>query len=282
MSRNDFGSADNSNYLLSLNEYTNSLSTATNTATKLQNAAQKKVQEFNEALDTPLETVGGALAVKSTEGVLEAVKPVVNKAIGKVTQTVGKQASELADNLGTKLQSAKDFLKSKLESTTEELAENPVTDSDFPLPDTGTSTQQMILDQDPEEGLQDIAQGQARVLSEVQNPVFDSDLERTAGEEGTNTAASAESDEVANQAVNQAVTQGGETAVEEGATEGALATTEEAAAGAAVGEGGANPIADIVALGLGLGMLFGGIFGKKHASTPPPPAVLSPTFQAGI
>lgn len=85
---------------------------------------------------------------------------------------------------------------------------------------------------------------------------------------------------------------GAEVGADAGADVGAT-TTADVAAGAgadvaldtagaaAAAEGGLNPLADLAVLGIGLGMIFGGIFGKKHAHTPPPPTPINPSFQAG-
>ena len=72
------------------------------------------------------------------------------------------------------------------------------------------------------------------------------------------------------------------TAAEGAATDSALAAAGATADTAAAAEGGLNPIADLAALGVGLGMLFTGLFAKKHKHTVPPPPAATPTFSFGV
>jgi len=126
-------------------------------------------------------------------------------------------------------------------------------------------------------------------LGEQSDPADSNSGSASASSDGTDGDALAESnvDSVAENATSQAASSGstgaataGDAAGEAGAEaagEAALDTT----AAVAGSEGGLNPIADLAVLGVGLGMIFGGIFGKKHASTPPPPMPINPSFQAG-
>lgn len=82
----------------------------------------------------------------------------------------------------------------------------------------------------------------------------------------------------------EAGTEAATTAAEAGtgaAADSGLAAAGATADAAAAGEGGMNPIADLAALGIGLGMLFTGLFAKKHAHTVKPPPAALPTFSFG-
>jgi Na+/glutamate symporter len=57
----------------------------------------------------------------------------------------------------------------------------------------------------------------------------------------------------------------------------------EALTAADAAQGGLDIVTDLATLGVGLGMIFGGIFGKKKPKAPPPPPPpINPSFQAGV
>ena len=66
-----------------------------------------------------------------------------------------------------------------------------------------------------------------------------------------------------------------------GAVEGGLAAATETAGAVAASGGGLNVVADLAVLGTGLGLLFTGLFAKKHAHTEKPPPAANPTFSFG-
>jgi len=72
---------------------------------------------------------------------------------------------------------------------------------------------------------------------------------------------------------------------EAGAEAGAETGAESALSGLAtadVAQGGLDIATDVATLAVGLGVLLGGVFGKKKAQAPPPPKPINPSFQAGV
>lgn len=108
----------------------------------------------------------------------------------------------------------------------------------------------------------------------------DADAEEGEEEEGDDEKAPPPDDEAAEAAKAEAAEQGEK---DTGGDIGKLVEKGLLEGGEETAEGGGDPIADIVGLGIALGTIFGGALGQKHAGPPPPlPNFSNPSVPVGI
>lgn len=351
-----FNSLDQSNYIDSLNSYQNSFSDAEEKFQKAKDIAQGKVDDFNQFLQEPLETVGDVLVAKGIGKILPRVK----KGLNDTFENVKSRAGDVVDNINDKISTSLDNVKNELQSIPENVDipkvsvptfDSPVQNDFEELPvDLGKfedATATPYLDSLPEE-LQGDSIG-AKILRQFQGyeptsklgdpipesveltPLGDSAITPGYGSSSTsvkigdainqakeqaerniedttqpferevnnqafdpeftdehNNIAGAQSneqkplDEEDNETLQSDAVDSGTTAVEDTGIEGTLGGVEEGLLTADASSGGLDLATDLATLGVGLGMVFGGIFGKKHINSPPPPQPINPSFQAGI
>ena len=307
----DFSSMDTANYTDALNTYFSSKSAGEAAYSDAKQAADAKVAKFNEILSTPLQSIGSIAAAKGIGKLLPKVKAGVNNAIKglrargqEALDSAQQKASDAVDEQiqggeapegeegsditpieetsdGIELQDATNFGSTDVTNPSSSPDANLDADSGDPdseepdefAPENMPSGSGGRVDLGEETDPADSNTGSA-------SSAGDGTEADSLGDATSDAAVDASADSSAASGTTAAADAGAEAAGEAAAEAGGEAALD-ATAVAAGAEGGLNPIADLAVLGVGLGMIFGGIFGKKHTSTPPPPPPINPSFQAG-
>ena len=303
----DFSNMDNSNYANSLNEFFTSQSEGQTAFQAAKQAAQGKVQDFNEALQGTLEPIGGTFAAKGIGKLLPRVKSAINDQFNSLKQKAVDKLNEAGDQLKNKIK-GEDNTGTETEPTDEPFEspdgiemqdatnwkgadEDPAElDSEQPeadlLDDTPTDTLGTVgTDEFDPSLMPEGAGGRVQRSEQPEDQVDDSngpDASQTGNNEASDSVENATNDSAAENATDtsaDAVTDG----AVEGASEGGLEGVEAGLAASDAAQGGLDVFTDLATLGVGLAMIFGGIFGKKHPKAPPPPPTpINASFQAGV
>ena len=291
---NDFGTMDSTNYNEAMNAFTSSLNSATESAASAKSEAERKVDKFNEAIQAPFQTLGIPLIEQGTQKLFERVRSGISEKFG---QKAGQLTDEARSKEGSVFKEVGDIKESPLTEAGTKIPANPLaaiqeTNLDEALGQRGAAAAAQragAISDAPDTENFDRIFGQA-----VQEDEFKPNLIPTGA--GGRVTLSAPTD--AGEQVNKAASGLAEKATE-GASDGAAAAVEKSAkAGkdledglktassvaddAAAGEGGADPIADAAAVGLGLAMVFTGMFAKKHLPQVAPPPLVNPSVQFGV
>ena len=285
----DFGSTDNNNYMESLNAFTSSIALGQASVADINKLKKEKVDQFNNAIQAPLTALATPFIEKGVSNLSKAIKRNIRKTIGDSTERVQQQISQGRDNLNS-------------------LAQRGQTIADDVTQRTGRLGETELDDMIGERGEASAAAQAGRIVNNEGENAFD----RIFGSAPYTPEGAEEAQRLASRGVQQSVN----TAVQdiadkgvEGATDGAKvagkAVAEDAgkvilkegedeavstgvkvaasvATDTAVAEGGLNPVADLASVGLGLGMLFTGLFAKKHLHETPPPPAVNPSVQFGV
>ena len=314
----DFGSMDTSSYNDALNTYQENLNSALDSVASLNASREEKVEKFNQALQGTLTAISGPVIAKGFGKSFQNLKSAIQKKAGQAAEdaenAVKEKASQLLEGAKTKVNELVN--KNPLNEAGEESAgvrsgaaeetsiDDAIADASkigkFAGEDVGEIADTSAVDEalasaaDPLQSLQPGFRVLADVLrrpniTEAVTDAADDAIEgATSGAKAAAQGASEAAENVAKAAASTAEDAGTEavttaaTAAEGAASDSALAAAGAAADTAAAAEGGMNPIADLAALGVGLGMLFTGLFAKKHKHTVPPPPAATPTFSFGV
>ena len=307
----DFSSMDNSNYMNALNSYTSSFNTVNDELNKARAKAQEKIDTFNQALQQPLQIVGAPLIAKGIGKTFGRIRSALTEKIGQkadeLTDTIRNKAGELYDQATRTAEEVADGAKATaddLVSTAKPLSEagqllpsNPSrgemeTNLDEALARQGEAREafesgKISLQQESNEAFEsifnptekldefsaDLIPAGARGRINLSTPIDESgalkdavgDLSSQVSEGATNTAVNA---------LKSSVGKLGEDA--------GLSDALEASTAVAGSEGFLNPIADLAPIGLGLGLVFTGLFSKKSAPHIAPPPSINPSATFGI
>jgi len=311
----DFGSMDTSSYNDALNTYQENLNSALDSVASLNASREEKVEKFNQALQGTLTAISGPVIAKGFGKSFQNLKSAIQKKAGQAAEdaenAVKEKASQLLEGAKTKVNELVN--KNPLNEAGEESAgvrsgaaeetsiDDAIADASkigkFAGEDVGEIADTSAVDEALASAADPIQTALApgfRVLADVlKKPdigsavtdAADDAIEgATSGAKAAAQGASQAAEDVAKAASSSVedATAVASTAAEGAATDSALAAAGATADAAAAGEGGMNPIADLAALGIGLGMLFTGLFAKKHKHTVPPPPAATPTFSFGV
>lgn len=310
----DFGSMDTSSYNDALNSYQENLNTALDSVSALNASREEKVEKFNQAIQGAFTAVSGPVIAKGFGKTFQNVKSAISKKAGQAAEdaenAVKEKASQLLEGAKTKVndlvnknplnEAGEQSAGIKSGSVEETSIDDAVADASkigkFAGEDAGEIADTTAVDEalaSAAEPLQSLQPG-FRVLADVlrkpdiSSAVTDASEDAiegaTSGAKAAAQGASQAAEDVAKAASTSVedATAVASTAAEGAATDSALAAAGAAADTAAAAEGGMNPIADLAALGVGLGMLFTGLFAHKHKHTVPPPPAATPTFSFGV
>ena len=287
-----FGSTDQSVYNDALSSYQSSLNSALDTAQSANALAKGKIDQFNTTLQTTLSSLAAPVIAKGFGKSLQNVKSALSKKAGQYVNKAKQAVQDKAEQLQDQAQSSVDKLVNRNQANPEgqiepdqpqrASQEEDETDPQEPLErgdveDTNTDDVADALRVDPESDENPLSLQEPRTISqEATDPVAD-DAANTveSATDGAQAAAGDAMDALSNAA------KGGTEAVTDGVTD-ALASTDAVVDTTAAAEGGLNPVADLAVLGVGLGMLFTGLFAHKHNPMPiKPPTPINPTFSFG-
>ncbi len=292
---NDFGTMDSTNYNEAMNAFTSSLNSATATAASAKSEAERKVDKFNELIQAPFQTLGIPLIEQGTQKLYEKVRSGISNKLG---QKAGQLTDEARSRAGKVFKEVGDIKESALTEAGTKIPANPLaaiqeTNLDEAIASRGAAAAAQsagVISDAPDTANFDRIFGQA-----LQEDEFKPSLIPTGARGRVTLSAPTDAGEQVNKAVSglaekatEGATDGAATAVEKSVKAGkdledGLKTASSVADDAAAGEGGADPIADAAAVGLGLAMVFTGMFAKKHIPQgPPPPPLVNPSVQFGV
>ena len=316
----DFGSTDNSNYYNSLNAYQSSLNIAHGEVAKAQKAAQDKVDQFNQALEQPLQFIGAPLIAKSAEDVLDKIRANLSKKVGEVKTELGDrlrsqtgevvdtskaQASRLSNSASSNarelVSTANDSVESGVRLPSNPLRSIQETDLDRLISQRGEAQDAVNagrINEIPDATHFDRIFGAKEELDQFRPELIPSgqsgrvelsqpiNVEDSVNQAVSNLAENQSSSltDGASSAINNTIK---DSAVKAGADaddaiKTGLKTASVISDDAAASQGGLDPIADIGALGVGLALTFSGLFGKRHAPTIDPPAAINAAQSFGV
>jgi hypothetical protein len=291
---NDFGTMDSTNYNDAMNAFTSSLNSATATAASAKSEAERKVDKFNEAIQAPFQTLGIPLIEQGTQKLFERVRSGISQKFG---QKAGQLTDEARSRAGKVFKEVGDIKESALTEAGTKIPANPLaaiqeTNLDEALASRGTAAAAQsagVISDAPDTENFDRIFGQA-----IQEDEFKPNLIPTGARGRVTLSAPTDAGEQVNKAASglaekatEGATDGAATAVEKTAKAGkdledGLKTASSVADDAAAGEAGTDPIADAAAVGLGLAMVFTGMFAKKHIPQVAPPPLVNPSVQFGV
>jgi len=281
---------DQSVYNDALGSYQASLNSALDSASAASQLAKGKVDQFNTTVQTTLSSLAAPVIAKGFGKSLQNVKSALSEKAGQYVDRAKQSVQDKADQLQNDAQSSVDKLVNRNQANPEgqtpsnERSPQESDETDPSEPIEASDIQETNIDEvadalrlDPESDENPLSLQEPRTISQdVVNPVADDAA--NAVESGTDGVQAAAGDAV--DGLTDAATTATD-AVTDGVTT-ALATTDAVVDTTAAAEGGLNPVADLAVLGVGLGMLFTGLFAHKHA--PPPakiPTPINPTFSFG-
>ncbi len=291
---NDFGTMDSTNYNDAMNAFTSSLNSATATAASAKSEAERKVDKFNEAIQAPFQTLGIPLIEQGTQKLFERVRSGISQKFG---QKAGQLTDEARSRAGKVFKEVGDIKESALTEAGTKIPANPLaaiqeTNLDEALASRGAAAAAQsagVISDAPDTENFDRIFGQA-----IQEDEFKPNLIPTGARGRVTLSAPTDAGEQVNKAVSglaekatEGATDGAATAVEKSVKAGkdledGLKTASSVADDAAAGEAGTDPIADAAAVGLGLAMVFTGMFAKKHIPQVAPPPLVNPSVQFGV
>lgn len=287
-----FSSMDSSIYNEALGQYQSSLNSALDSASAANALAKGKVDQFNTTLQTTLSSLSAPVIAKGFGKSLQNVKSALGKKAGQYMSKARQAVEDKANELREQAQSTVNKLVNRNQANPDgpiegdqpqrSAQEEDETDPQEPLEpedveDTNVDDVADALRLDPESDENPLSLQEPRTVSQdAVDPVADDAANSL--ESATDGAQAAGTDAV--NALSNAA-KGGTEAITDGVTDG-LATTDAVVDTTAAAEGGLNPVADLAVLGVGLGMLFTGLFAHKHTPSPTqvPPAI-NPTFSFG-
>jgi len=283
----DFGYLDGSMYTGAISAYQDSLQSAIGSVADKNLSATEKVQKFNEALQGSLGAISAPIIAKGFGKSFINLKGSISKRIKARAQKAIVDAKGKVEEAKGKAQDAVDDAKQKAQDTIDDAKPTDADGVEAPeeapsgeIQETSFFDKPDELDEFDESRIPEGARGRVSPPPEEDGEAGEAG-EAGEGAEAGEAGAEEATAEAGAEAGADAGAEIGAGLGTEVATDTGLATASAVADTTAVAEGGANPIADVVALGLGLGMMFTGLFAKKHAKTVSPPPANTPTFSFG-